>query len=251
MESIDALANATRTGEDYLGNDPRTGSNPRRSDDGRLMYHENMVQPVPGYHGPLREIPFADVRTGLKEALRYTGVASWGDVPLPPAGLPGKLHEEYDDSEDAFRLLVFGIDYVKAVAFNERRTMHNRWKEAREFIRKIEERAVQAYISERASLYCDQREQALAEQKVYFIASESGPIKIGIAGNPCDRLKGLQTSHHERLAILVVCDGGADQERAYHRQFAAHRLHGEWFERHPDILAEIERLLAIQEKPNE
>lgn len=214
------------------------------------MYHENMVQPVASYRGPLLDIPFSEVREGLREALLYTGVASWGEVPLPPAGLPGRLHEEYDDTEheeyddteDAFELLTYGIDYVKAIAFNERRTMHNRWKEAREFIRKLEQKAVQAYIAERASLTLNQREQFLAEQQVYFIASETGPIKIGIAGNPIGRLQGLQTSHHERLSLLATCPGGAEQERIYHRQFAEHRLNGEWFERHPDIEAEIVRL---------
>lgn len=29
---------------------------------------------------------------------------------------------------------------------------------------------------------------------------------------------------------------------------AAHRLHGEWFAPHPDILAEIDRLKSMQEQ---
>lgn len=33
-----------------------------------------------------------------------------------------------------------------------------------------------------------------------------------------------------------------DAERDYHARFAAHRLRGEWFAPHPDILAEIEHL---------
>lgn len=36
--------------------------------------------------------------------------------------------------------------------------------------------------------------------------------------------------------------GERKQERAYHKHFSEHRLHGEWFEPHPDIMAEIERL---------
>jgi hypothetical protein len=31
-------------------------------------------------------------------------------------------------------------------------------------------------------------------------------------------------------------------EVAYHRLFAEHRAFGEWFEPHPDILAEVDRL---------
>lgn len=37
-------------------------------------------------------------------------------------------------------------------------------------------------------------------------------------------------------------------ERAYHAMFKAHRLHGEWFEPHPDILAEIARLTPTPHK---
>jgi hypothetical protein len=32
------------------------------------------------------------------------------------------------------------------------------------------------------------------------------------------------------------------REKMYHRRFAHRRLHGEWFERCPEIEAEIERL---------
>jgi len=47
----------------------------------------------------------------------------------------------------------------------------------------------------------------------------------------------------KRTRAAEYCDlSVAAFERAYHRQFAAHRLHGEWFAPHPDILAEIDRL---------
>jgi hypothetical protein len=80
-------------------------------------------------------------------------------------------------------------------------------------------------------------------QLVYFVqVGEAGAIKIGIARDPASRLASLQTGHHEDLHIRALTHGGAEQERAYHEQFAAHRLRGEWFAPHPDILAEIERL---------
>ncbi len=44
------------------------------------------------------------------------------------------------------------------------------------------------------------------------------------------------------LRILAKTEGSRTQERAYHARFAAIRLHGEWFERTPEIEAEIERL---------
>jgi hypothetical protein len=86
-------------------------------------------------------------------------------------------------------------------------------------------------------------ETAALEQLVYFIQSgNDGPIKIGIASRPQERLAGLQTGHHDELRMLCITAGGLEQERAYHAQFAEHRIRGEWFSPHPDILAEIERL---------
>ena len=83
-----------------------------------------------------------------------------------------------------------------------------------------------------------------AASYVYFIQAASGPIKIGVAVNPLTRLSGLQTANHESLHLMAVLVGAYRHEMDYHRQFAGHRLHGEWFAPHPDILAEIERLNA-------
>ena len=80
--------------------------------------------------------------------------------------------------------------------------------------------------------------------ELYFIGADEGPIKIGVSQNVEKRLKQLQTAHPHRLRILAVLVGGALREGDYHARFAEHRLEGEWFERAPAILAEIERLLA-------
>lgn len=80
-------------------------------------------------------------------------------------------------------------------------------------------------------------------QAVYFIgAGADGPVKIGLAVNPAARLSAVQVFNHERLVLLGTALGGRAQETAYHARFAAHRLHGEWFARHDDILAEIAHL---------
>ena len=76
----------------------------------------------------------------------------------------------------------------------------------------------------------------------YFIGGEVGGIKIGIARDVTTRLVTLQCGSPIALRVLATCAGGRSAERAYHARFSAHRLHGEWFERHPDILAEIDRL---------
>ena len=75
---------------------------------------------------------------------------------------------------------------------------------------------------------------------VYFIGIEpDGPVKIGTALNVQERLCTLQTAVPMPLAILATCEGGRSREREYHRLFAHARMRGEWFERVPDLLAEI------------
>lgn len=81
---------------------------------------------------------------------------------------------------------------------------------------------------------------------VYFIGGDEGPIKIGLSNGPLERLAQFQVGSPVRLRIHALADGGLALERDYHRRFAAHRLHGEWFSPAPEILAEIDRLCAQQ-----
>ena len=76
----------------------------------------------------------------------------------------------------------------------------------------------------------------------YFIGASEGPVKIGYSVDVEGRLRVMRAHSPLPLGILATAPGGISRECAYHFQFAAHRLHGEWFERHPDILAEIARL---------
>ena len=77
---------------------------------------------------------------------------------------------------------------------------------------------------------------------VYFIGGDATPIKIGFSGAPYERLASLQTAHWAQLRILAKVEGNFELEDAYHTQFAHVRLSGEWFERCPEIEAEITRL---------
>lgn len=66
---------------------------------------------------------------------------------------------------------------------------------------------------------------------VYFIQAETGgPIKIGTAIDAEKRMASLQLSCPVKLRLLSKRPGGERLERFLHRQFAAYRLHGEWFE---------------------
>lgn len=77
---------------------------------------------------------------------------------------------------------------------------------------------------------------------VYFIGGNVGSIKIGSSMAPLERFASMQSNSPIKLTIMALADGGGDAERSYHKRFAHLRTHGEWFERHPDILAEIANL---------
>jgi len=81
-----------------------------------------------------------------------------------------------------------------------------------------------------------------ADHEVYFISSDDGPIKIGSTWDVRKRLSNLQTASPHKLKILATTGGGNFMEIHYHGRFKEHRIRGEWFARHPDVMAEIERL---------
>jgi hypothetical protein len=83
-----------------------------------------------------------------------------------------------------------------------------------------------------------------ASGTIYFVGPEGGPIKIGFASRLEFRLKDLRTANAYPLKVHATVEGPPKLERDYHQRFAAHRLHGEWFTPHPDILAEVERLAS-------
>lgn len=76
---------------------------------------------------------------------------------------------------------------------------------------------------------------------VYFIRSEkTHAIKIGFTAGQADkRLKSLQTAHPYKLQLLATIPGNLEFEKSLHDRFSSHRLKGEWFRPHPDILAFI------------
>ncbi len=241
MESTAQMSNDPGTARERERNAPRTESNPDRADDGRLMYYEHQLDPM----------TLDGVRQVLRDIVDVTTICDLADYPLPPAGLPGFLHTQVSYTDPAAHLIEIGIAYVRAVALSERRAMHHRWREAADFIAKIEQETEERVYRQ---VFAEQERKAVASrdrQKVYFIGAAAGPIKIGVSVSPQSRLSGLQTSHHERLSILATVAGDAEVERAYHTRFAAHRLSGEWFERCPEILAEIECLLNHGVTPHE
>lgn len=78
------------------------------------------------------------------------------------------------------------------------------------------------------------------QQRVYFIrAKKSGMVKIGVALDPAERLRDLQTAAHEPLELLATIEGGRELEQRLHRTFAASRSSGEWFHPTAELTAAI------------
>lgn len=75
------------------------------------------------------------------------------------------------------------------------------------------------------------------EGYAYFIQADvGGPVKIGWTVDPENRLDALQCGHPYTLKVrsLHLADRGL--EGRLHKQFAAHRLRGEWFEPTPEMV---------------
>lgn len=73
---------------------------------------------------------------------------------------------------------------------------------------------------------------------VYAIqAGEGGPVKIGIAKHPHERLLTLQTASPIRLRGIAVWWGSSEEEKMWHEVFKDQRLEGEWFKPTEELLA--------------
>jgi T5orf172 domain len=77
---------------------------------------------------------------------------------------------------------------------------------------------------------------------VYFIQGEQTKlIKIGKADDVLVRLRMLQCGSPDRLVVLKV-DTESASDRLHHLQFAANRVHGEWFNPAVALTAFIESI---------
>ena len=94
-----------------------------------------------------------------------------------------------------------------------------------------------------------ERERRQSFGDLYFVRAGNA-VKIGRTTNMETRLRHIQAHNHERVELAVLVEGGGWMERDYHARFRARRLHGEWFERCPEIEAEIARLKPTQGSPN-
>jgi len=73
---------------------------------------------------------------------------------------------------------------------------------------------------------------------VYFIKSDSGHVKIGFTERHFKyRLADLQVGNPYMLSVIKELDWDRYQEMKLHNKFSRHRVIGEWFNLHEDILS--------------
>ena len=78
---------------------------------------------------------------------------------------------------------------------------------------------------------------------IYFIQVENnGPIKIGRAIDPKDRLKKLQIGNHKKLNLIAVIPGKSALESKIHSDLKEFRRDGEWFNPTTEVLDYIRNI---------
>lgn len=85
---------------------------------------------------------------------------------------------------------------------------------------------------------------------IYFV--QAGPdrrIKIGTSKCVPGRIEIIRNASPYPVEVLLVCEGGRDEEARLHSKFQKHRIYREWFEPHEVILAEIEALRGAGSLP--
>lgn len=100
----------------------------------------------------------------------------------------------------------------------------------------------------RILLVSEQDSIATNETMVYLIGYRQGGmwhVKIGIAVNPAQRLKQLQTGNSHSLSILkaIGCVSPRQVERRLHQQFRHYRQSGEWFKLNDSTLQHLEQVM--------
>lgn len=70
-------------------------------------------------------------------------------------------------------------------------------------------------------------------------AGENGPVKIGLAKNPRERLATLQTGNHEELRGLAAWRVLPIEEKLLHDEFRHAHIRGEWFRPVPELTEHV------------
>jgi len=206
----------------------------------------------PHYKGPCGVWNEEEARVILSGLLDYFGLGSMYGLPPIDGWVPG-MSSSFMADDETWILAHAGVDYLKNALEGRTRRQYNILTMIRRMLNESYHRGRKdledEWMATETSRCANEAEEQFSSQPdddrpVYFIGDVDGDIKIGVSGKPHERLRTLQINHPGTLSILALTTGGRDAEREYHQRFAEYRRRGEWFERHPDILAEIERLSA-------
>lgn len=71
-------------------------------------------------------------------------------------------------------------------------------------------------------------------------------MKVGLANNPRNRLRGLQTGSPDRLELLgaFISSAASDLEIGLQRRFAENHSHGEWYHPSGEVGVMVSRFRA-------
>lgn len=93
-------------------------------------------------------------------------------------------------------------------------------------------------------------EREALPHNVYFITPiGGGPIKIGCSKIPTERLATYSLWSPVLLEIITTIPGDRYVEQALHGEFNAHRMHHEWFDSVPALMALIEQVKTLRTLP--
>lgn len=90
------------------------------------------------------------------------------------------------------------------------------------------------------------QEHTPVDQFVYFVQQgDRGPVKIGVAKDPFDRMATLQTGNPTELHLRHVVPGQRDLESKLHFRFREARIRGEWFGDQPELDLSYLKLILV------
>lgn len=214
----------------------------------KVTEHRDAISRQDSYKGPLASLEPSQAAALLEEALWYFDLFNTPYVQDPWQG--GRAHGEVRfRSNSVVRQVVSMISEWGKLSTRQRQ---NRWEKFEDTMREwrrldgaeLVDGLQPKFTPAGDGIAYEHMTKRAGKLKVYFIGADEGPVKIGISADPKGRLATLNTASPVRLSILALCDGSADLECEYHSRFSGCRINGEWFERTPELLAEIERLNA-------
>ena len=89
-----------------------------------------------------------------------------------------------------------------------------------------------------------ERSEPLGRFVYALLRARDGAVKIGCSNDPARRMVEVAYADGSSVSFLGCADGGIPMEHDAHKRFAAHRLTGEWFNPHSEVMEWVQRVLT-------